>query len=113
MKRSSVWLLVTMVAISIAAVVAFASSVHLKGGANAEPAFTDNGLTLTAAGELAGLGGGDVVVSMTAKGNPTATCTNPAGATQPPGHNPAEVTLTGEDRIPQSEIQNGNTPFTV
>src|SRR5262249_25972228 len=113
MKRSSVWLLVTVVAISIAAVVAFASSVHLKGGPNAEPAFTDNGLTLTADGELAGLGGGDVLVKLIAKGNPTATCTNPAGATQPPGQNPAEVTLTGTDSIPDSEIKNGNTPFTV
>jgi hypothetical protein len=35
---------------------ATASSVHLKGGANAEPTFTDNGLTLSAAGALAGLG---------------------------------------------------------
>src|SRR5712692_6680296 len=33
----------------------FASSVHLKGD-HSKPAFTDNGLTLTGSGELAGLG---------------------------------------------------------
>lgn len=89
------------------------SSVHLKGGANAEPSFTDNGLTLSASGELAGLGQGDVLVTITAKANPTATCTNPSGQNQPPGQNPAEVTVTGSQSIPASEVKNGNTPFNV
>jgi hypothetical protein len=93
---------------------AYASSVHLKGGANAEPTFTDQGLVLEAASELAGLGNGDVVVSLTATGLPTADCVNPGtGEHQPPGQNPAEVTLTGVQRIPESEIKNGNTPFDV
>jgi hypothetical protein len=114
MKRSGVWFLVIMVTMSIAAVVAFASSVHLKGGAHAEPAFTDLGLALEAAGELAGLGNGDVLVSLTATGNPTATCTNPgSGVHQPPGQNPAPVTVTGTERIPESEIDNGNVMFDV
>ncbi len=91
----------------------YASSVHLKGGANTKPTFFDNGLTLIASGELAGLGFGNVLVKDTATANPTATCTNPSGANQPPGHNPAKVTVTGSTEIPASQIKNGNTPFSV
>jgi hypothetical protein len=41
--------------ILIGAIVTHAASVHLKGGANAEPAFQDLGLTFNAAASLAGL----------------------------------------------------------
>lgn len=91
---------------------ALANSVHLKGGPRAEPAFTDSGLTLTAAGELAGLGFGDVLVNLFAVANPTSTCTN-NGGTQAPGQNPAPVTVTGSESIPAGELKNGNTPFSV
>src|SRR5436309_10415266 len=101
--------------LSIAAVVvaastaAFASSVHLKN--NAYPTFTDNGLTLTASGALAGLGNGDVLVNLGATANATAVCTNPAGANQPPGQNPAPVSVAGSQAIPASEVKNGNVAF--
>jgi hypothetical protein len=91
-----------------------AASVHLKGGKNAEPSFTDHGLSLSAAGALAGLGHGDVVVSITAQANVYATCTNPgSGEHQPPGQNPAPLTVTGSQAIPEEELKNGNTPFDV
>ena len=45
---------------------AYAANVHVKAG----PFFIDNGLTLTAAGTLAGLGFQDIVVGMTARANP-------------------------------------------
>lgn len=87
-------------------------NVHLKGGANAEPTFTDMGLTLNAAGSLAGLGNDDVVVTLSATAAATSTCTN-QGGNQAPGQNPAEVTVSGSQSIPASEIKNGNVAFNV
>jgi hypothetical protein len=49
------------------AVLAVASSVHLKGGPNAEPSFTDLVKILEASGALSGLGNGDVLISLTAQ----------------------------------------------
>ena len=89
------------------------ASVHLKGGPRAEPSFIDEGLYLRTRGELSGLGNEDLRLTLTAKGLVDATCTNPAGATQPPGQNPAPVTLTGLQDIPASEIKNGTVAFNV
>ncbi len=112
MFKATVGLLV-VIGLLAATAVASAGNVHLKGGANAEPSFTDNGNSLSASGEIAGLGNGDVVITVVATGNVTSTCTNPAGATQPPGQNPAPITLTGVQEIPSTEVDNGNTPFNV
>lgn len=92
--------------------VAFAQNIHLKPP-NSAPSFFDNGLTLTASGFLAGLGNEDILVELFASAQATAVCTNPAGATQPPGQNPAPATVGGQEPIPSSEIKNGTTPFSV
>jgi len=105
-----------LVSMSVAAlllgVAAYAQNVHLKPP-NSNPTFTDQGLVLNVSGALAGLSNADVVVNLSATGNPTATCANPSGANQPPGQNPASVTLTGSEAIPATELKNGNTPFNV
>jgi hypothetical protein len=60
MRRTFIIFLTALACAAIGTATALAQNVHLKGGANAEPAFTDHGLFLSAAGELVGLGGGDV-----------------------------------------------------
>jgi hypothetical protein len=114
MRHRFAGLLFALTLVVLLAAPADAQNVHLKGGANAEPSFTDNGITLSVSGALAGLGEGDVLITLLATGNPTATCQNPgSGEHFPPGQNPAPITLTGTESIPEEEIKNGNTPFAV
>jgi hypothetical protein len=70
-------------------------------------------LTLTASGALAGLGNGDVLVNLSATANATGVCLNPSGKHQPPGQNPAPVSVAGSEAIPASEVKNGNVAFSV
>jgi hypothetical protein len=108
--RKSLRLLAIGSVLVVAAVVfpatASAQNPHLKG--RNPVAFTDNGLTLTASVSYAGLGNFDTLQRLDATATPTSTCTNPAGATQPPGQNPAEVDVTGSTAVPAGDIKNGN-----
>ena len=102
----------TALAALLASTLAMAASVHLKPP-HRNPTFVDQGLSMQVAGSLAGLGNGDVVISLSAVGNTVATCTNPAGQTQPPGQNPAPSTLTGSQIIPEDAVKNGSVSFNV
>lgn len=102
-----------LVAVLAFAAAASAGSPHLKGGVKPNPAFTDNGLTLTASVSYAGLGNFTTQQNVAATANPTATCTNPAGANKPPGQNPATANVTGSTTVPASDIKNGNVTITT
>lgn len=103
---------ITLLGLLLTTTTILGQSVHLKGGANSEPSFRDQGLLLNVAGSLAGLGNEDVLVTLSAAADVTATCTN-HGGNLPPGQNPAPISVSGSQSIPAEEIKNGNVAFNV
>jgi hypothetical protein len=88
-----------------------AGSPHFKG--RTPVTLNDLGTQLSATASYAGLGNFDVRQIIEVQGNATAVCTNPAGATQPPGQNPAPATFGGATTIPATDVKNGNLKATT
>ena len=99
----------SLVVISVMAAVAVAESVHFKPR---KPTFADNGTTLTCSGTLAGLGNGDIVITVEATGSGSTIVSN-QGGNPAPGQNKVPVTVTGTQTISADEIKNGNVAFSV
>ena len=88
---------------------ALAANVHFVNG----PTFTDNGTTLTVTGKLAGLGNGDLEITVSTVGTATKiTCENPAGKLAP-GQNKPRVNSIGTQKVKSTEIKNGTVTIKV
>ena len=109
MRRVFIGLTVLFV-VGMTATAALASSAHFKKGS---PTFTDNGTTLTASGDIAGLGNGDVRIRILATGTPTAGCVNPGTGEHRPGGQQPAVVVSGTQDIAGNEIKNGVLHFSV
>jgi hypothetical protein len=82
---------------------ASAQNVHFKR----TPTFTDIGQQLRATISLAGLGNGDVTITLAASGSGTTTCFSPGGNAAP-GQNKIAISSTVSATVPSSQIKNGN-----
>src|SRR5215216_6475511 len=107
MRKLAIWGVLALMVTAIAAVPALAqtSGVHFLRG----PVFTDEGTQLRATGTLAGLGGEDVNVTLTATGTGAVECTNPGGNVAPGQSFTTSVTGTQTD----IEVKNGRANFDV
>ena len=108
MRRVTIALLTLVALTSTAMVAVWASSPHYKKG----PTVSDNGLTATATGSLAGLGNGNVIVTLSfPNATGTTICSNKGGA-EAPGQNPAApASASGSQLITQ--VKNGTVSFVV
>ena len=102
--------LTVLLLVGMTATVALAASAHFKKGS---PTFTDNGTTLTASGDITGLGNGDVRIRILATGTPTAGCVNPGTGEHRPGGQQPAVVVSGSQDIAGNEIKNGTLHFGV
>ena len=108
MRRSLLSVTGIALLLTVALPAVFAANVHFIGS----PTFTDNGLTLSATGKLAGIGNQDLTVRIIADGVASTMCTNPGGQ-QAPGIN-KKVRTVGTQFIPvMSFDKNGNVTFNV
>ena len=108
--RRITFIFLTVIALASTTLVAvWAASPHYKKG----PSIVDNGATATATGTLAGLGNGNVIVTLNfPNATGTTTCSNPGNGTQANGQNPATPAATSGSQL-ITRVKNGTVSFTV
>ena len=108
MRRITMSLLTLVALASTVTVAVWASSPHYKKG----PTVADNGLTATATGSIAGLGNGNVIVTLSfPNATGTTLCSN-KGGNQAAGQNPATpAAVSGSQLVTQ--VKNGTISFVV
>src|ERR1044071_3170511 len=95
MRRTAFTLLALMALASTTMVAVWAASPHYKKG----PTVVDNGATATATGSVAGLGNGNVIVTLDfPNATGTTVCSNPGG-NDSPGQNPAVPAATSGSQL--------------
>jgi hypothetical protein len=111
MRKLGIIAVLSLMALALAAVPAFAANAHFKQGS---PQFSQTTpTTLTASGSLVGLGNYNTFVQLDASGVPDVTCTSPGG-NKAPGQNPGSVNVSGGQFIPTTSLdKNGNVAFSV
>jgi hypothetical protein len=93
---------------AVFAATASAAHVHLKS----EPVITDLGEQLQVIVALAGLGNGDVTITVAVTGTATITGFNPGG-NEPPGQNKVPVSTVTSTTIPSKQVKNGTVTVTL
>jgi len=96
-----------LVAFSASAALAQTSGVHFL--VTDQPEFTDLGTQLQATGTIAGLGGEDVTVVLTAEGVAQVSCVSPGGNVAPGQATTITATATQTD----IEVKNGRATFNL
>jgi hypothetical protein len=100
--------IIALFVVGLSATVLVAASVHFKPRG---PNFHDDGTTLTCTGTLAGLGNGDVTITLQATGTASTVGYN-RGGNMAPGQN-VGVSVTGTQTISADKIQNGEVFISI
>lgn len=118
MRKFGLIAVLSLMALAVAAVPALAQGEHFTR--NGFPSCTISGTTanqtrtVTCSGELAGLGGEDLVVTTSAIGQATYACGAPGSGNLSPGQNKVPATISNQEPTvtPGSAIKNGRATAT-
>jgi hypothetical protein len=111
MKRVGIFAVFALVLSLVMASTAVAAAPHFKGKSG--PTATDQGKTLNVTGTLVGLGQEGGTIELVAQGLVIVSCTNPSGKNEPPGQQPAPITLSSGVQNIEGVTKSGNYTFNL